>query len=251
MKTRNILLVTLAVILAAGGAFSVFAYEKKGRMPFGKGGIMSAEGIIERFSDELELTEEQKTEILPILEEKLSQVRERFHGSRGSKRHGFREEGGKMWQETEAQLAEILTEEQMQTLRAMKGSHMGRFMHSGFAGRAGRFQKFMGDLDLKPEQREEIFTIFGKYQETRQKGMQNFLDMHAAMSEILLQEELDEQKVRELFQQQAPQWEERFVEHANMLSEIKTVLSPEQVETLQKKSADVIGKIQNWHGKGQ
>lgn len=156
-----------------------------------------------------------------------------------------------MWQETEVQLAEILTEDQMQKLREMKESRMGRFSHSGLAGKAGRFHGFMDDLNLSEEQREEIFTIFGKYQDTRQKGMQNFLDIHTAMSDILVQDEFNEQKVRELFQQQAPNLEERFVEHAKMLSEIKALLSPEQIETLQSKSANFIGKMQRWHGKNQ
>ena len=85
----------------------------------------------------------------------------------------------------------------------------------------------------------------------REQRGPNFLDMHAAMTDMLQQEEFDEQEVRELFRQQATQWEEGFVERLKMFAEIKKVLSPEQINTLQEKGDAFIDMMERWHGAGQ
>ena len=58
-------------------------------------------------------------------------------------------------------------------------------------------------------------------------------------------EDFDEAKVREIFQKGISQREDAFVEHAKMVTEMKTVLTPDQVETLQQKGTEFFENVQN------
>ena len=220
-------------------------------MSFDKRKSMNAEKLMKNLSTKLELTEEQQEKVQPLLEEHFLKMREQIETWRGQNRQQFQEGGQKMWLEIETLLKEILTEKQMQKLREMKESRMGPSARFGFFGGPGSFRGSLNDLQLSEEQQQKISTIVENHRDSDPKKVQNFLDMHAAMAEILQQEEFNEQQVRELFQQQTSQWEERFVERAKMLAEIKTVLTPEQINTFQEKGAHVIDMIDHWHGARQ
>lgn len=257
MKATKIIVITLVVAVAIGGAVTVFAGGKRGSGRFGFMGpkMLNAENIIARFKEPLELTEEQEAQLKPIVEEALEKGKATFQKYRGKTKEGWgnaRTEAQELWKETEAKLAEVLTEEQMQKVQQMHGERFGRFGTMRFTGfqAAGKFHQLLEDLNLSDEQRQELFSIFTKHQDARQDGMKNFLGTHKEIMDMLLTEEFDEQKVREVFQQQTVKWEDMFVEHAKMFSEMKAVLTPEQVETLQQKAAEFFEHVETWQGKG-
>ena len=260
MRTRKILIGLLLLTLIAGGTTAVFAFGKRGpgsgRFGFMGRGMLNSELMMSHLKEELQLTAEQEAKLQPVLDGQLEKWRETFKKSRGEFHKGFQDIRGtfeESWQETEQQLAEILTDEQMQKVQQLKESRMGRFSRAGFAGRAAKFHQFLDDLNLSDEQQQELVTIFRNHHENRQAGMQMFLDSHKAMTDLIVTEDFDEQKVRELFQQQAPKLEDMVVEHAKMLADMKAVLTPDQIETLQAKQAELFKHMEEWrsgHPKG-
>jgi Spy/CpxP family protein refolding chaperone len=257
MKVTKIVVITLVIAVAIGGAVTVFAGGKRGHGRFGFMGpkMFNAENIIARFKEPLELTEEQEAQLKPIVEEALEKGKTTFQKYRGETKKDWgnaRTEAQELWQETEAKLAEVLTAEQMQKVQQMHADRLGRFGAMGFGGRGpgGRFHQLLEDLNLSDQQKQELFSIFMEHRETKQDGMKTFLGTHKEIVDLLLTEEFDEQKVRAVFQQQSPEWEDMFVEHAKTFSEMKAVLTPEQVETLQQKAEEFFEHVENWQGKG-
>jgi hypothetical protein len=77
----------------------------------------------------LNLTEDQATDVEPIIEDSLENKREVFekYSSQGqSARQDMRDEMQAIGDETEAQLATILTDEQMETLRTIREEKRAR-----------------------------------------------------------------------------------------------------------------------------
>jgi predicted transcriptional regulator len=101
--------------------------SRGGRM--GKGFNRTPEEVIERMTYRLNLTEDQATDVEPIIEDSLEKKREVFekYSSQGqSARQDMRDEMQAIGDETEAQLATILTDEQMETLRTIREEKRAR-----------------------------------------------------------------------------------------------------------------------------
>lgn len=94
-------------------------------------------------------------------------------------------------------------------------------------------------LDLTPEQQGEITTIMATFREEQKARMQDQMKAHRDMMKQLLSEEFDEAKVREAYQQMEAEREKMredgFVERAKLMAQIKAVLTPEQIATLEEK----------------
>jgi Spy/CpxP family protein refolding chaperone len=251
----------VGIVIALG--FSVVAIasntqqEMKHDSEMGWFGFMAenmpvSEMVMEHLKERLNLTEEQETQILPILEESMKKRVEMFQKYGGQVRQNvqaIKTEHETMWQETEKQLAEILSEEQMQELRKMYAERVG--MRQGFAQkmsqRRGQFQQVFKELNLSKEQMKELFSIVMKYRENRGDVMESFQDIRTKFVNMLLTEEFNEEKVRQTYQESAAKMEEFVVTGAKMAAEMKAVLTPEQVEILQEKETELLAQFQE-HG---
>jgi Spy/CpxP family protein refolding chaperone len=254
MKAIKVITITLIVVVGVSATVAVFAggmrRARKGRFGFMGPGMLDAKTIVDRFKEPLNLTEEQEAEILPIIEVQVEEWRTMFDKYREQAHQGMQsawDEHQELWQATEQQLAEILTEEQMQELQKMHDARMAGFQRRGrgFAGRGQKFWQLARELDLSEAQKQELFTIFMEHRGTTGTMIESVVETGKEMTTLLLNEDFDEAKVRELFQKGISQREEAFVDHAKMVAEMKTVLTPEQVEMLQQKGTEFFENVQN------
>jgi Spy/CpxP family protein refolding chaperone len=251
--------------------------------PFGGGGFMGmadAETMAAWWHKQLELTDEQETQLVPILasylEKRQALVKEAWVQD-DKDWDDLRDAHQELWQDVEKQASEVLTEEQMEQLDKAQDWRRGRFdtMKQRFAdrrgsrardqgpapdaGRSGRRMPrraleqakggpgmpFLEDLNLSSEQREQLFDIAMKYRETMRESVENFIDSRNELMNMVLNDDFDEARARQFYQQNTTAREDRqedhFVQHLKMLAEMKSVLTPEQVEILQEKGANLMG----------
>lgn len=215
------------------------------------------EMIMGYLKEQLNLTEEQEAQIRPILKDHLEQRVARIKEQREQFRQNVEamaSEHQTMLQEVEQQLAEILTEEQIQELRKLREEHQGPWQHisARIAEQGlpehGQFRDTLQELNLTAEQKKDLFAIVMKYRDahkdTRQ-NMQNIRKQFADMALDLLNEEFDEEKVRQTYRESTAKMEDTVVTAARMFAEMKTVLTPEQLELLQEKGAEFLEQMQS------
>jgi Spy/CpxP family protein refolding chaperone len=218
------------------------------------------EMIMAHLKERLNLTEEQEAQILPILKENMEKRLAMFRERRDQIRQNVQAietEHQAMLQETEQQLATILTEEQMQELRKIRDEHIG--MREGFAKRMdqrrGKFREVLKELNLSAEQKKEIFSIFMKYRDTHKDARENFLEIRTQFGNMaleMLKEDFNEEKVRQTYRESTAKMEEFVVTGAKMFAEMKAVLTPEQLELLQQKGSEFLTSMQDHpHARGR
>lgn len=218
------------------------------------------EMIMAHLKERLNLTEEQEAQILPILKENMEKRLAMFQERRDQIRQNVQAietEHQAMLQETEQQLATILTEEQMQELRKIRDEHIG--MREGFtkrmSQRRGNFREVLKELNLSAEQKKEIFSIFMKYRDTHKNARENVLEIRTQFGNMaldMLKEDFNEEKVRQTYRESTAKMEEFVVTGAKMFAEMKAVLTPEQRELLQQKGSEFLTNMQDHpHGRGR
>lgn len=268
MKTLKI--IGIPIIIAVIG-FSVIAIagnvqqetqedSTMGFLEFMTEDLNLPEMILAHLKERLNLTEEQEVQILPMLKANMEKRVATFREHRDQIRQNVQAietEHQTMLQETEQQLATILTEEQMQELRKIRDEHIG--MRAGFAKRMfqrkGKFQEVFKELNLSAEQKKELFSIFMKYRDTHKEARENVLEIRnqfANMALDMLKEDFDEEKVRQTYRESTTKMEEFVVTGAKMFAEMKAVLTPEQLELLQQKGSELLTTMQDHsHARGQ
>jgi Spy/CpxP family protein refolding chaperone len=215
------------------------------------------EVIMGYLKEQLNLTEEQEAQIRPILKEHLEQRLARIKEQREQFRQNLQaiaSERQTMLQEVEQQLAEILTEDQMQELRKLRDEHQGPWQHMSARiaeqglPEHGRFRDTLQELNLTVEQKKDLFAIVMKYRDVHKDTRQNVQDIRnqfANMALDLLNEEFDEEKVRQTYRESVAKMEDTVVTAAKMFAEMKTVLNPEQLELLQEKGTEFLEQMQS------
>lgn len=249
MNTRTLKRLAIGCLVVTGfgaAAVTVTHHAASARERFGMMGadMINAEMILTQMNKELTLTEEQKATLRPLIEEKLDKwrsLRESSHGRMRERFAAMRQAHETMWTETKQELAAILTPEQMEKVEQFREERFGRF--AKFAGRfregGAKFHETLEALNLTTEQKQQMFSLFMDNRATRQQGIQGVMALQKAVSDLLLAQEFDEQQVRALFQKNAAELENLFVQHAKMLAEMKAVLTPEQVELLKQKQREL------------
>ncbi len=116
-------------------------HDKRGKFRgkrMGKGFGRTPEQVIEHMTNRLDLTPEQAAEITPIIEESIEKKKTVFE-KYGGIRQEIRSEMETIHDETEVELSSILTDEQIEDLRAFRDKrrakmdkHMNRPGHMGF-----------------------------------------------------------------------------------------------------------------------
>jgi len=134
---------------------------------------------------------------------------------------------------------------------AADAMHFGR--HSGFKGVMGSRifgLKTLIQLNLSDSQKSRILSIIEKYENDIQSARKNLWEARHNIRTILTAEELNENDLRNAFRQAAPIKEELLVMRAKMMAEMKTVLTPEQLQLLEERKVEKIeemrGRFDRW-----
>ena len=94
------------------------------------------------------------------------------------------------------------------------------------------------DLDLSDTQRDEIRTIVKKYRAEGKEIREDLASAKENMAAVMFADPLDEAAVRSQFQSIVPQMEDLAVLGARIISEVKTVLTPDQIEMMKEMWAE-------------
>jgi Spy/CpxP family protein refolding chaperone len=213
-KKGNIVFSTLAAglfIIVLGLAVQPFSAEARG--PFG--GPKSADQIVERLTDRLDLTDQQVQAIQPIIEEKISRMNE-IRANSGAGRRAARTEMQKLRWDTETKLNTILTDEQIEKYLELKqerrGKSRGSKMWKGFNRTPEQvITRLTERLNLTEEQaaeiepiikeslerKREVFDKYGEksrgFRQAKRDEMQAIGDeTHKQLSNILTDEQIED-----------------------------------------------------------
>ncbi|GAK51514.1 P pilus assembly/Cpx signaling pathway [Candidatus Moduliflexus flocculans] len=255
MKARILKRLAIGCLIASGigaAAFTITqhaAAAAKERVGMMGAGFMNADVILARMKERLALTEEQEAKLRPMIEEKLDKWRNLHESSHGEMRERFAammQERETMWTQMKQELAAILTPEQMAQVEQFREERFGRL--AKFAGRfhegGAKIHEALAALNLTPDQKQQLLSMFMDNRDTRKQGLQAFIALHKELSDLLLTQEFDEQQVRALFQKNSGELENLFVQHAKMLAEMKAILTPEQVEMLKQKQSELFDRLE-------
>jgi Spy/CpxP family protein refolding chaperone len=128
---------------------------------------------------------------------------------------------------------------------ALTSTANAQFGHGRMAGGMGPGfpgLKMVMHLDLSDAQRDEIRTIIKKYRAEGQEIREDLASVRENMASVMFADQLDEAAVRSQFKVLAPQMEDLAVLGARIISEVKTVLTPDQIETMKEMRSERMGK---------
>ncbi|QTA90467.1 Spy/CpxP family protein refolding chaperone [Desulfonema magnum] len=117
--------------------------------------------------------------------------------------------------------------------------HHGFGMDGGFMG----FRGLIRQLDLSEAQKTEVANVLTKYRDNIRNTADSLAETRGNMNTVMLTEEFNEANLREAFQKAASLQEDFFVLRAKIFSEIKPLLTPEQLELLKQKKAEMTEKM--------
>ena len=101
-------------------------------------------------------------------------------------------------------------------------------------------------LDLSDAQKTEVANILKKYRDDMRTSADKLAEAKKNMGEMIHADEFNEAEIRKAFQAISPIKEELVVLRAKIISEIKPVLTPEQIETLKERKAE---RAEKWKGR--
>ncbi len=121
---------------------------------------------------------------------------------------------------------------------AVKAGRFGR--HHGAHGIMGpgfHGLKTLIQLDLSDSQKLKIMSIIEKYENQRASLKESLREARKNLTRVLETEQPDEDQMRSALRRAAPIREELFVLRVKMAAELKTVLTPEQLQLLEQRQA--------------
>lgn len=111
--------------------------------------------------------------------------------------------------------------------------------------RGGMFHlKALMALDLSDPQKAEVKNILNNYKEERNEIRTQLLEAKKDAMENLHGKPFDEENTRQAFRKISPIMENAVVLKAKINSELKTILTPEQRDLLEKNGKDRCGKME-------
>jgi len=116
--------------------------------------------------------------------------------------------------------------------KGMKGHHMGQ------GGKGGKMFRVLRMLDLDDSQKDEVKQINDKYKADREKIVDNIRQYRETLTQSIHGDEYNEENIRAAHNQISKEREEMVVLKAKIFSEIKAILTPEQLEKLKTAKAD-------------
>ncbi len=121
---------------------------------------------------------------------------------------------------------------------AAKAGRFGR--HAGPPGIMGpgfHGLKTMIQLNLSESQQSQMLSIIEKYENERESLKESLRQAKRDLARVLGTEKPDEDQIRSALRQAAPIREELLVMRVKMMAELKTVLTPEQLQLLEQRKA--------------
>lgn len=126
---------------------------------------------------------------------------------------------------------------------AVEADRFGRHHHpSGIMGPEFCGLKTIIQLDLSDSQKLRIMSIIEKYENERASLKESLRKARKNLTRVLETEQADEDQIRSALRRAAPIREELFVKRVKMAAELKTVLTPEQLQLLEQRKAHRIGR---------
>ncbi len=108
--------------------------------------------------------------------------------------------------------------------------------HHGDMGHGFGGMRQLMDLDLSDLQKTQVYDIMTKYKDEQEATHKGVLETRKQMESVIFAESFNENDFRQAFQQRSALMEELAVIKAKTFSEIKNVLTPEQVVSLKEKT---------------
>ncbi len=148
MKKLNLILSLAAMLIFSAAAFAGISQDAQSSQPsaqsgtgqghgagegHGRGMMMSPEAMLDHMSKELNLTDDQKTKIKPILEEQMKQMQDARQSTSGSEQDR-RAKMKQIHENTMSQIRPILNSDQQKKLEEMmsrRGERGEGHQHSG------------------------------------------------------------------------------------------------------------------------
>ena len=125
------------------------------------------------------------------------------------------------------------------------GGHHGP---SGIMGPGFRGLKIFIQLNLSDSQKSEILSIIEKYENERESLGKSLSEARENVIKLLESEQFNEDEIRNALRRTAPIREELLVMRAKMMAELKRVLTPEQLQLLEERKAQRIGRLKAQFG---
>ncbi len=127
---------------------------------------------------------------------------------------------------------------------AVEAGRFGRHHRPpGIMGPGFHGLKNMIQLDLSDSQQSKILSITEKYENERESLEESLREARRDLARVLEAGQVDEDKVRSALRRAAPIREELLVMRVKMMAELKTVLTPEQLQLLQERKAHRIERL--------
>ena len=121
-------------------------------------------------------------------------------------------------------------------LAAMAGDFPSRHRRPGF-GHGFLGLKAMLELKLSESQQTQVLGIIGKYEDEMKNNRDSIREARENFMTAMHAEVFDEEKVRTAFKELSSIREESIVSRGKMMSELKAVLTPEQMALLKERKA--------------
>lgn len=120
------------------------------------------------------------------------------------------------------------------------GQYPGAIGHMG----SGLFGlKTLLELNLTEDQKTKIVSIIGKYETDRDLAVNSLREARKSLRTALQASEFNEATIRAAYQQISKLREDQLVTRLKMMGELKSVLSPEQLDLLKARKAQRMDKF--------
>ncbi len=111
-----------------------------------------------------------------------------------------------------------------------------RNKHHGDMGFGFIGMRLLMDLELSDLQKKQVYDIIAKYGDEQEGAGKKAMEAREQMNSVVFSESFNENDFRQAFQQKASLMEDLAVIKAKTFSEIKDVLTPEQITSLKERT---------------
>jgi len=137
-------------------------------------------------------------------------------------------------------IALILSGFTVASAKGFPGMHRRHGMGFGMMG----LKTFL-ELNLTKDQESQLLTIIDKYKNSQKESRDSLRVAQKNLFKLAHEEKFNEVELRKAFQKASSIREDLFISRAKMRAEMKTVLTPEQLEKLKKNRAERAGRLRD------
>jgi len=101
------------------------------------------------------------------------------------------------------------------------------------------------ELNLSETQKTEVLSIIDKYQDRRQSTREKLRETRGTLANAMQSEEINEDGIRTAYRQVSSIREDMLILRIQMRSELRALLTPEQLELLKEKRSQRSERIKN------